>query len=165
MSKIMLKNVRLSFPSLFKRSEFNGEQGKFEATLLLDKSDTKTYDQVMAAIDEALKEAKVKIPKDKWCVKDGDDIDYDGYANTWAIKASNNSRPLLIDKDKAQLAGDDGQLYAGCYVNAQISIWIMNNNYGKRVLANVYGVQHIKDGEHFGSDNTSDVDDFDAFDG
>ena len=30
--KFKLKNVRLSFPSIFKRSEFNGQEGKFEAT-------------------------------------------------------------------------------------------------------------------------------------
>jgi len=34
-TKIMLKNVRLSFPSLFKKAVFDGKEGKFEATVLI----------------------------------------------------------------------------------------------------------------------------------
>ena len=39
--KFKLKNVRLSFPSIFKRSEFNGQEGKFEATFLINKEQQK----------------------------------------------------------------------------------------------------------------------------
>ena len=39
MSKVTLKNVRLSFPSLFARSVFDGKEGKFEATFLLNKEE------------------------------------------------------------------------------------------------------------------------------
>jgi hypothetical protein len=35
--KIKLQNVRLSFPSLFQKAVFEGKEGKFEATFLLDK--------------------------------------------------------------------------------------------------------------------------------
>ena len=163
-NKVMMQNVRLSFPSIFKRSSFNGQEGKFEATLLLDKEDTKTYDKLQALIADALKEAKFKVPKDKWFLKDGNDSEYDGYEGNWSIKAANNQRPLIIDKDKTPLAEDDGKPYAGCYVNAQIGVWIQNNNYGKRVNANLYGIQFVKDGETFGVDNTSDLDDFDDVD-
>lgn len=162
MAKIMLKNVRLSFPSLFKRSQFDGKEGKFEGTLLLPKSDTKTYDLINQAIDEAIAEAKIKVPADKRFLKDGDDSEYDGYANHWSIKAANNNRPLIIDKDKNPVAEDDGIVYAGCYVNAQIGVWVQNNQFGKRVNANLYGLQFVKDGEPFGNSNTSSVDDFDV---
>lgn len=162
--KIMLKNVRLSFPSLFKKADFQGKEGKFEATFLLPKSDTKTYDMINAAIDEALAEAKIKVASDKRFLKDGNDSEYDGYSDCWSIKAANSSRPLLINKDKSMLAEEDEVLYSGCYVNAQIAVWVQSNSYGKRVNANLYGVQFIKDGERFGADHTSDLDDFDAFD-
>ena len=52
MAKIQLKNVRLSFPSIFKRSEFNGEQGKFEATFLLNKE---TQSDQIAVIQNAIR--------------------------------------------------------------------------------------------------------------
>ena len=93
MAKIQLKNVRLSFPSIFKRSEFNGEQGKFEATFLLNKETQSDQIAVIQnAIEEAIKEAKIKVPSDKRCLKDGDEVEYDGYAGCMSIKASNNKR-------------------------------------------------------------------------
>ena len=128
--KMMLKNVRLSFPSLFNRAVFNGDEGKFEATFLLSKEDhaeiiSKIEKEIEAGIKENLKGAKV--PADKRCLKDGDNQDYDGYAGTMSLKASANKRPLIIDRDKSPLIEDDGKPYAGCYVNAQISLWYQTN--------------------------------------
>jgi len=54
MATITLKNVRLSFPSLFKKAVFQGNVGKHEATFMFPKTDTKTYDACIAAI-EAIK--------------------------------------------------------------------------------------------------------------
>jgi len=159
--KIHLKNVRLSFPSVFHRSVFDGKEGKFEATFLLDKSDEKTKKKLDKAIDNAIKEANVKVPSDKRCLKDGDDAEYDGYEGCWSIKAANNKRPTLIDRDKTAITEDDNILYAGCYVNAIIDIWIQNNNYGKRANANLYGIQFVKDGEPFGQGPVDVTDDFD----
>jgi len=164
MSKIKLNNVRLSFPSLFKRAEFNGQVGKFEATFLLDKEDTKTKKLIDDAIAAALAAAKVKVPKDKYCVRDGDDSEYAGYADHFSIKASSNKRPTVINRDKTPLVEDDDVIYAGCYVNAIIDFWIQDNSYGKRVNANLYGVQFVRDGDAFGSGDVDVVDDFDSID-
>lgn len=168
MAKIQLKNVRLSFPSIFKRAEFNGQEGKFEATFLLDKEqDADQISKLEAAIEAAIKEAKVKVPSDKRCMKDGDDVEYDGYAGCMSIKASTNKRPTIIDRDKTTLMEDDANApYAGCFVNAIVDIWIQNNSYGKRANANLYGIQFVKDGDSFGSGSGSvDVtDDFDDLD-
>ena len=165
MAKIQLKNVRLSFPSIFQRASFNGEQGKFEATFLLNKETQ--ADQIAAlekAIDTAIAEAKVKVPSDKRCLKDGDEFDYDGYAGHMAFKASTNRRPTVIDRDKTPLAEDDGKPYAGCYVNAIVDIWVQNNSYGKRANGNLFGIQFFKDGEAFGAGDTDVTDDFDDMD-
>ena len=149
MAKIKLQGVRLSFPSLFRKAVFQGEETKYEATLLLDKE---KHAASIAEINEAIKKGiadnfkGAKIPADKICFKDGDTIDYYGYAGCMSIKASNNKRPKLIDRDKSQLTEDDGKLYAGCYVNAVIELWAQNNAFGKRVNANLLGVQFFKDG-------------------
>ena len=167
MAKIKLNNVRLSFPSLFRKAVFNGEETKFEATFLLDK-DTQADkiaeidNAVQAMIAENLKGAKLK--EDKICLKDGDDIDYDGYKGCMSVKASNNKRPKVLDRDKTQLTEDDNRLYAGCYVNAVIELWTQNNQWGKRINANLLGVQFFKDGEPFSDGATASDDDFDAFD-
>ena len=150
--KIQLKNVRLSFPSLFKRASFDGKDGKFEATFLLDKEGhAKLISQIESEIEAEITAAKVKVPAAKRCLQDGDEKEYDGYAGMMSFKAANNSRPLIIDRDKSVLAEDDGKPYAGCYVNAIVELWVQNNNYGKRVNANLHAVQFVKDGEAFSS--------------
>jgi hypothetical protein len=162
MAKIQLKNVRLSFPSIFKRASFNGEDGKFEATFLLNKeTQADQIAKLEAAIEDAIKEAKIKVPSDKRCLKDGDEFEYDGYAGHMAFKASSNKRPTVIDRDKTPLAEDDGKPYAGCYVNAIVDIWVQNNNFGKRANANLFGIQFVTDGEAFGSGDVDVTDEFD----
>jgi len=159
--RIKIKNARLSFPSIFNRASFNGNEGKYEATFLIPKEDEATYNAIMEGTSELIKEHKVKVPKDKLCIKDGDEIEYDGYAGMWAVKASNNSRPTVIDRDKTPLVEEDNKLYAGCYVNAIIELWLQNNQYGKRVNANLLGVQFVKDGEPFGTEKVASPDEFD----
>lgn len=166
MSKVLkIKNARLSFPSLFKRAMFEGKEGKFEATFLFPKSDTETYDMIKAEIERCAKEAKVKVPESKMCIKDGDDFDYAGYEGHWAVKCANTIRPKLLNKDKSPILEEDGILYAGCYVNVLFDIWIQNNSYGKRANANLLGLQFAKDGEPLGGGSSvADEDDFDCFD-
>jgi len=57
---------------------------------------------------------------------------------------------------------DDGTIYAGCYVNAIISLWAQDNTYGKRINAQLEGVQFCNNGEPLGAGGI-DVDEFDAF--
>ncbi len=165
MARISLNKVRLSFPSLFRQSEFDGKKGKYEATFLIDKDDVKLKKQLDAAIAEALAASKVgKVSAEKICLKDGDDSEYDGYENHWSLKAANSKRPTVIGKDKTPLAEEDEVLYAGCYVNAIIDFWIQNNSYGKRVNANLLGVQFVKDAEPFGQGPVDVSDDFEVVD-
>lgn len=163
MSRVKLTNVRLSFPSLFKKASFNGEEGtKYEATFLLPKSDVKTHKAVMDVIEECkVANKNTKVASDKLFIKDGDDIEYEGYAGHWAIKTSNNSRPTTINRDRSVVVESDEVFYAGCYVNAIIEPWSQSNQYGKRINANLLGVQFVKDGEAFGNGPVDVSDEFD----
>lgn len=167
MAKIKLNNVRLSFPSLFRKSVYNGEETKFEATFLLNKkTQADKIKEIEAAIAASIKEnlKGAKIGDDKKCLKDGDDFEYVGYAGHMSLKASSNKRPLVIDRDKSQLTEEDGRLYAGCRVNATIELWAQNNTYGKRINANLLAVQFYKDDEPFADGEKGSVDDFDVID-
>jgi hypothetical protein len=165
--KVLLKNVRLSFPSLFKTEQYAGEDTeKYAATFLIPKSDTKT----VTAIEQACKQALVekygegKVPKGfKMPLVDGDDKEYQGYADHVCIKANTKKRPTLVNRDKTPIVEEDGILYGGCYVNASIDVWVMDNSYGKKVLASLNAIQFVKDGESFGtkSDGADDFDDLD----
>ena len=160
-TKIQLKNVRLSFPSLFQKAQFNGEDGKYEATFLFNKKDKKLKAKLDKAISAKLKEANVKVPQDKRCLKDGDEVDYAGYEGNWSLKASQSRRPTVIDRDRSPVTEGDNVLYAGCFVNAIVDLWVQNNSFGKRINANLYGVQFVKDGEAFGMGPVDVTDDFD----
>ncbi len=155
---IMLKNVRLSFPSLFQTEKFGGEDtGKFAATFILSKKDhAKEIESLKAAINEGIKtELKgAAVPADKVCLKDGDLLGRPEYADSYVIKATTKRRATVIDRDKAPLVEEDGRPYSGCYVNAMVDFWYQNNTYGKRVNANLLGVQFVKDGESFGGGHT-----------
>jgi len=154
MSKLLLKNVRLSFPSLFKHEIYAGEDtGKFAATFLIAKSDTKAIKSIEDACAASLKEKYGdKVPKGfKMPLVDGDDKDYNGYLDHVCIKASTKKRPTLVNRDKTPIVEEDNILYGGCYVNASIDIWVMDNSYGKKVLASLNAIQFVKDGEAFGT--------------
>jgi len=150
MAKIKLQG-RLSFPNIFERASFEGQEGKYEATILFPKSDTETYDKIIAAIEQCKKENKnTKVPAAKYFIQDGDEKEYDGYEGMWAVKAGNDKRPTVLNRDKTPLVKEDEVLYAGCYVNAIIEPWSQNNKWGKRINANLLGIQFVKDGEEFG---------------
>jgi hypothetical protein len=167
MSKIILKNVRVSFPSLFKKGSFNGEETKYEATFLLNKEEhADSIAEIKAQITDLVKTSLkgAKVPADKLCLRDGDEVEYDGYAGCYSIKCSTKKRPIVIDRDRSPLTEDDGKPYGGCYVNASIDLWVQNNAYGKRVNSTLLAVQFAKDGEPFADGSTGDVNDFDMLD-
>ena len=163
---IKLRNVRLSFPSLFQKASFNGEEGsKYEATFLIPKSDKKTIKAVQMEIKRAIKESGLKIPRDKLCLQDGDDSEYDGYEDHMSFKATSKRRPMVLDRSKDPLTEEDDVVYAGCYVNANVSLWVQNNSFGKRINGNLHGVQFVRDGEPFGGGGpATSADDFDELD-
>ncbi|MBB1161500.1 DUF2815 family protein [Aquariibacter albus] len=169
--KIKLNNVRLAFPALFEAKTVNGE-GKpaFSAVLLLSPTDPQVK-AINAAIDQAGTEKwGAKAPAmlkqiragDKTFLHDGDlKSTYDGFEGRVYVSARNEVRPLVIDADKTPLVAADGKPYAGCYVNATIDVWAMDNNYGKRVCATLMGVQFLRDGDSFAGGRSASADDFD----
>ena len=166
--KIKIQNARLSFPSLFHKAVYRGTETKYEATFLLDKdTHAEKIKEIKTAINGLIKSdlKGVKLGADKICFKDGDDAAYDGYENCYSFKAgSAKTRPMIIDRDKSPLTEDDERIYAGCYVNATIELWVQDNDYGKRINANLLGVQFSKDGEPFGDSVKASLDDFDMVD-
>ena len=173
MSNIVLKNVRLSFPSLFNRSMFQGTEGKFEATFLIPKEDKATIDTINKAIAALYAENKIKVPltADKVCFKDGNTISnkdgdvMDGYQGCMSFKAASNKPVQIVNRDKSPITEEQNIIYAGCYVNAVVGLWWQSNAYGKRVNGNLMAVQFVKDGDNFGSSSFDADSAFDDLDG
>lgn len=152
--KVTLKNVRLSFPALWKAKSINNGAPKFSASFLLDKENQE--DQIADLKKVAKEVAEAQWPKGipkgvKNCVREGSEKEYDGYGDHVVfVSASSNNRIPVVAQDRTPLAEEDGKPYAGCYVNAVIRLWAQENDFGKRVNAQLCGVQFVKDGESFG---------------
>jgi hypothetical protein len=161
-NQLKLDNVRLSFPDIFKaKAVQEGSEPKFGAQFLLDK---KEHANLITEVKKTLwaaavahfgkEEAKKLYDKDKLhlCLHEGDEKDYDGYdENNMYISSSSSKRPLIVDRDKTPLAEEDRKPYAGCYVNAVVRIWVQDNQFGKRVNAELMAIQFARDGEAFGA--------------
>jgi len=158
---MLLKNVRLSFPSLFVATSFSPDQEKkYSATLIVEK-DTPEHKNLLAEIERVATEKwgpkaagilSQLAAQSKVCMRDGAEKgDMDGFGEGVVFfNATTKSRPGVYDRDQSPLTADDGRPYAGCYVNAMVEIWCQDNQFGRRVNATLRGVQFAADGEPFG---------------
>lgn len=155
MNDLVIKNARLSFPSLWAPSAFDANAAKkYSAILLLDKKDDAAAIATLTQLTEALAQEKwgqAKLPKNfYWSLQDGDESDRAEYEGKYLVKANNKKRPPIIDKDLSLLVEEDGRPYAGCYVNAKVRFYAWaNGNSFNGVLCSLEAVQFAKDGDSF----------------
>lgn len=173
MAELKISMARGAFLAVFEPKKFaDSDEGKpsYSSSLLLAKEDPQIK-FINAKIDEVAKEKwqeksagilKTMRASDRTCLHDGDMKEqYEGFPGHYFIAARNQSRPLVIDRDKTPLTEKDGRPYSGCYVNAILDIWAMDNKYGKRVNATLKGIQFVKDGDAFSGSAPASVDAFD----
>ena len=167
MNELVIKNARLSFPSLFKPSAFDaGAQPKYSATLILDKKEDAAAIATLRQLVSALaNEQWSKLPKKVfYSLQDGDTLDRAEYEGKYIVKANNKKRVPIIDKDLTALVEEDERPYAGCYVNAKVRFYAWSNGTSfNGVLCSLEAVQFAKDGETFGGGGNA-LDGFDAID-
>ena len=170
---IKLEGVRLSFPQLFKpraminaRGEPEGEP-KFSATFIMD---CEKHASLIAKIEKTIERLALDYWKKKMgyksCLHDGNDkADMDGYGDgLMFITSSRKTRPVVVDRQVNPVTEEDGIIYAGCYVNATVRLWVQDNKWGKRVNAELRAVQFVKDGESFGAGQVNAEDEFKSLD-
>lgn len=152
---VTLNNVRLSFPALWepRKGPDATSKASYQAAFLLDKKDNAAdIAAVKAAIAAITKETfKGKQPP-KICLREGSEKpDLEGYGDgVMFINARSDKRPHVIGRKMEAIGPDDGIVYAGCYVNATIRLWGQDNNYGKRINAQLRAIQFVKKGDAFG---------------
>lgn len=176
-SEVLRISGRLSYPKLFKPEAYSeGQEKKFQATILADPSDAKEAAQI-----KAIKAAAAKLLKEAFgedfkpsglkgiCFGDGnkktkeDGSISEGYKDRFYITLSNTVRPAVANRKGEPVAEGDPQCpYAGCFVNATLTLWTQNNSFGKRINGNLRGVQFVRDGEAFGAAPVSVEDEFEA---
>ena len=166
--RLMLKNVRLAFPSLFEPSSYGEGEPSYQATLIMDQAQADGLDKVLATVARekwgAKGDAQLKALRStgKVCLRDGDEKpDYDGFQGMMFVAARSKVRPKVVDRLRNDVSERDGLFYAGCYVNALLEIWAQDNAYGKRINCTLRGVQFVRDGEAFGGGRPAAADEFD----
>lgn len=172
MAIVNLKNVRLAFPDIFTPGKFDeNSEPKYGATLLVPAKSAQIAEINKAILEAATAKWGAKAAAlvksfennpNKYCFQNGDTkTNYDGFEGNWALSAKNSTRPFVCDRDKSPLTAEDGKPYAGCYVNAQVDIYVQDNKWGKGVRASLKGIQFFKDGDAFAAGAPANADDFD----
>lgn len=177
--RVMLKKVRLAFPTLNEPEAFREGKPRFSATLLFEPG-SENHKKCLAALraaaaeqwGEAKADAAVKsiMSQNKCALRDGaTKADYAGFEGMMFVSANTpaNTPPLLLDGNKQKLPRDTGVIYPGCYVNASIEFWAMDKSkgYGNQLNAQLRGVQFAADGDSFGAGSVANADDFDVVEG
>ena len=172
--RMMLKNVRLAFPSLFEASVVGNDPGakpRFGASLLIPLDHPQIPEikaKMLAVAKEKWKDKGQAMyngaeKADKLALHDGDTkAQYDGFPGNLFLSANSqeNARPTVINSDRTPLTAKDGKIYAGCYVNVSVDFWVQDNSYGKRINAQLRGVQFLRDGDSFSAGRPAEADDF-----
>lgn len=171
--KIMVTNATASFPVLDKPKSFDPSQ---EKTYSIDGIFDKGSD-AHKVLDDAID----KVGTDKWgadwkdikpnlesksriCMRDGSEKGRDEYNGKLFFKASrkeSEGKVKIVDEDNMGVTAADGKCYGGSTVNILVDIWAQDHPLGgKRINAKLLGVQHVADGEPFGSTVSANDDDF-----
>ncbi|KKL50393.1 hypothetical protein LCGC14_2305930 [marine sediment metagenome] len=169
---LMLMNMRVAFPNFWVATKMKPtDKAAFSGSFIMPLEHPQ-IPEIRAAItavavakwgDQANEILKVLIAGDKVCLHNGDlKAQYDGFAGNLYVSARGYSRPLILGQDKARLDEADGKPYSGCYVNARVALWAQSNSWGKRINAQLGGVQFLRDGEAFGGGSVAQPDEFET---
>lgn len=169
---VMLEDVRIAFAhGLWQATTVQGSQGRpaFSASFLFPR-DHKSV--------QTLVNAMVHAARSKWgpqgdavyqalmaggriCLRDGNaKPDIAGYPGNLFVSARTPTMPLVIDQNRQPLTQASGKPYSGCYVNASIAIWAQQNQHGRRINAQLRGVQFVRDGEPLAGGSPASADEF-----
>lgn len=161
-TKVLLTNVRLSYPALFEPQGFEGQEPKYSASLIIPKSDHETIKIIAQAISNAKKQGLArsiwkgnKIPEDlNLPIRDGDEerADDPAYHNAMFINANSKTPPAVVGKTIDSGTGKairltKEEVYAGCYINVTVNFYPYNKRGNQGIAAGLGNVQKEADGE------------------
>lgn len=183
---LMLRDVRIDWPTLFRVPIIQGEEGRIGCKAMLSKTEDK--DAIRAILTEINRLAREnnpdkekegefkgqgkKLPKKKVALQDGDDSEKEKYHDHFTMNM-NSSRRRNPDgsftHEPVTTLGADGKpytdesqkpvFYSGCRVNAKLRFWWQNSQdakIGKRVNCTLVAIQFCGDGEVLDSTHVSD---------
>lgn len=180
---IRIDNVRFSYPHIdapYESEDDSGEKkSSYSITGMMPKAThTEAKNLLKEVIQGLLTKNDVKVGTGFWCLSDGDKLAEEDdakelYKEHFIVKASEKRRPSARKRDGSIMSEREieDEIYGGMYGNILIRPWFFNGKarngktYPKRILANLIGVQKVKDGEPFGEGRVNDDGVFDAVEG
>lgn len=183
--KVITGMVRFSYAYPFEPVSMNEgdpeDKKRYQATLLIPKSDTATMSRIKAAISAAEEVGSAtiwggKVPKvyKNQVIKDGDEphpetgeVSSVNQGN-WVIRSRSKNKPGLVDADLNPILDRD-EFYSGCYGRASVTFIPYFQEGTKGISCCLNNLQKLKDGERlaggasaeedFGGDNAIEADD------
>lgn len=160
--KVLTGEVRLSYAHLtepYANPQQQGAKAKYSVTLLIPKTDTATYNDIMNAMNAAAADAVnkvwngVKPPVPKFPLWDGDGVRQSGLPfgdeckGHWVMTASSTQRPQVVDQSNINVELDPRDIYSGMYARLTLRFFGYSNSGNKGVGCGLGNVMKTRDGE------------------
>lgn len=171
-TKVVTGRVRLSYCTLDQaRPPKDNPAGdpKFSVSILIPKSDTKTYAALKAAQEVAIAAKWPKRPaKVATTLHDGDGVkEKTGEAygpeckGHWVMSCASKTRPGMVDKDLNAII-ETGVIKSGDYARVSLNAYCYDVSGNRGVSFGLNNVQKLADGEALGGGRSRAEDDFTA---
>lgn len=171
--------ARAAFLRIDKPERFQGTgDPRYSASLIVDPkspSHAKVQAAMLAAAtkqwgaDKAQAAVTALTKSNKTAYIDGDTKpDVMGFEGNYVLQAhAKASTPprLVVSQNGVNVTLDrenQSVIYSGCYVNAIVELWAQDNSYGKRINAQLAGLQFVRAGDPFGGGRPAGDDEFEV---
>lgn len=166
-TKVITGKVRFSYANVFEPTAMqDGQAPKYNVSIIISKSDTKTVEAIKKAIEAAKEAGKSKIADKngkipvnlKTPLRDGDEErpDDPAYENSYFINANSERKPGIVDRDLNPIMSRD-DFYSGCYGRASINFYAFNVN-SKGIACGLNNLQKLEDGERLAGGSSAEED-------
>jgi len=170
-TKVLTGEVRLSYVHLTQpRAAQQGDVEKYSTTLLIPKTDTATYENILASIEAAAAEAMGKLwsgvrpPVMPIPLHDGDGVRANGTLfapeckGHWVMAAGTKQMPQVVHQNdiKTPLAPQD--IYSGMYARVTVNFFGYLSNGKKGIGCGLGNVMKTRDGETLAGGASASVD-------
>lgn len=166
-TKVITGKVRFSYANVFEPTAMqDGQTPKYNVSIIISKSDTKTVGAIKKAIEAAKEAGKSKIADKngkipvnlKTPLRDGDEErpDDPAYENSYFINANSERKPGIVDRDLNPIISRD-DFYSGCYGRASINFYAFNVN-SKGIACGLNNLQKLEDGERLAGGSSAEED-------
>lgn len=166
-TKVITGKVRFSYANVFEPTAMqDGQTPKYNVSIIISKSDTKTVEAIKKAIEAAKEAGKSKIADRngkipvnlKTPLRDGDEErpDDPAYENSYFINANSERKPGIVDRDLNPIMSRD-DFYSGCYGRASINFYAFSVN-SKGIACGLNNLQKLEDGERLAGGSSAEED-------